>query len=87
MPKNPTNRIFLHKGKKPHICLGLAITSPGRWGVSTISRSFDWNLYDLKKAVIKMEAKGLVVIKNRKLYATEFGTVVYAETLDHIARD
>ena len=87
MPKNPTNRIFLHKGKKPHTCLGLAISSPGRWGVSTISRCFGWDIYDIKKAVLKMEAKGLLVIKKRKIYATEFGSIVYYETLEHMPRD
>lgn len=87
MPKNPSNKVFLHRGKKPHICLGLAITSPGRWGIASISRSFGWDVYDLKKAVLKMETKGLVVIRRRKIYATEFGATIYSETFEHIDRD
>ena len=87
MPKNPSNKVFLHRGKKPHICLGLAIASPGRWGIPSISTSFGWDVYDLKKVVLKMEAKGLVEVRRRKLYATEFGVMVYAETLEHIDRD
>lgn len=86
MPKNPSNKTFLHKGKKPHICLGLAILSPGKWGVSTISKHYGWDIYDLKKAILKMESKGLLTISRRKIYATSLGSLVYHETLEHMPR-
>lgn len=87
MPKNPTNKLFLHKGKKPHVCLGMVIETPGRWGIATIARHCGWDIYDLKKAILKMKDKGLLIIIKRKLYPTESGVMIYSETLEHMTRD
>ena len=84
MPRNPKGLIFIQKGKKPHICLGMVIEEPGRWVVASISKKFGWDIYDLKKAIKKLEGKGLVTAdKMKKLYPTDLGERVYKDTFLH----
>ena len=84
MPKNPKGIIFIQKGKKPHKALGLVIDEPGRWGVASISKKFGWDIYDFKKAIKKLEGKGLVTTdKMKKLYPTSLGESVYNDTFLH----
>ena len=87
MPKNPRGLVFIQKGKKPHVCLGMVIEEPGKWGVISISKKFGWDAYDLKKAIKKLEKKFLVTTNNlKKLYPTDLGERVYSDTLLHRER-
>jgi predicted transcriptional regulator len=86
MPKNPHNRLFIQRNKKPHAALGLIIASPGKWGKMSLARSMGWNIYDFKKIVKKLIGKGLIESKANKLYPTDVGCTVYKDTLLHRAR-
>ena len=83
MPRNPHNRVFIQRNKKPHATLGLIIASPGRWGKMSLAREMGWDIYDFKKIIRKLVSKGLIESKANKLYPTDVGHIVYKDAFLH----